>query len=182
MKIKNFKETIEVSEGIELAVEGSKITIKGSNGELSKTLNMPRFVFAKDEKGLNVSCDGFHIYDKRNLNTIKAHIKNMEKGVTEGFTYTLKICSGHFPMNVAINGNKFVVKNLFGEKVPRELILKSGADVKIDGDIINVTGKDIEIVSQIAADIEQLTRITDRDRRIFQDGIYITNKAGKAIN
>ena len=47
--------------------------------------------------------------------------------------------------------------------------------------MIIAKGANIEIVSSVASDIEQLTRITNRDRRIFQDGIYITHKAGKEI-
>ena len=77
--------------------------------------------------------------------------------------------------------NKFVVKNLLGEKVPRELTLKEGPKVKINDTIIEVTGCDKELVSQVAADIETLTKIRNKDKRIFQDGIYMTTKDGKEL-
>ncbi|MEF8758141.1 MAG: 50S ribosomal protein L6, partial [Halobacteriales archaeon] len=32
---------------------------------------------------------------------------------------------------------------------------------------------------QTAADIEQLTRVKDKDTRVFQDGVYITQKPSK---
>jgi large subunit ribosomal protein L6 len=35
-------------------------------------------------------------------------------------------------------------------------------------------------VGQTAASIEQLTRVTDKDTRVFQDGVYITEKPGTA--
>lgn len=181
MKIKDFKDKVELPGDVTLSVSGSQVTVKKESLEVTKKFIMPRFDFSQEGNNLIVSCKGYSFYDKRNLFTIKAHIKNMVKGVTEGFVYRLKICSSHFPMNVAITNNKFVVKNLLGEKVPRELKLKEGPKVDIKGDIIEVSGSDIEKVSQVAADIEQLTRITNRDRRIFQDGIYITNKAGKQI-
>ncbi|MCB9358579.1 50S ribosomal protein L6 [Candidatus Woesearchaeota archaeon] len=181
MRVKDFKETIDIPEGKELIVAGTIISIKGKNGEVSKCFKMPRFIFSKEGNNLKISCKNFNVYDRRNLETVRAHIRNMIKGVDEGYTYLLKICSSHFPMTVAVQGKKLTVKNMLGEKVPRELTLKDGAKVEIKGDIIEVTGADLDIVSQQAADIEQLTRLTNKDRRIFQDGIYITNKDGTVM-
>ena len=181
MKQLNFSEKIEIPEGVEFNLEASTVTVKAESGEVTKEFKMPRFKFAKEGNALVISCPKYGIYDKRNHHTIKAHINNMVKGAKEGYTYLLKICSSHFPMNVSLNGNKFVVKNLFGEKVPRELIIKEGAKVVIKESIIEVTGTDLEKVSMVAAEIEKLTRISNRDRRIFQDGIYITHKAGKQV-
>jgi large subunit ribosomal protein L6 len=178
---KNFSEKIEIPSDNQLELDGMKITIKGKNGEVIKQFKMPRFVFTKEGNSLLITCKNYKFSDKTNFFSIKSHIKNMVQGANEQFMYMLKICSSHFPMNVSLSGDKFVVKNLFGEKVPRVLIIKKGAKVEIKGNIVEVTGNNLEIVSQVAADIEQLTRITGRDRRIFQDGIYITHKAGKLI-
>ena len=181
MKQLNFKEKIEIPEGIELKVDGSKVILKGSAGEVSKLFKMPSFSFVNEGNSLVVACDFYGVRNKQKFFTIKAHIKNMIKGCQEGYIYLLKICSSHFPMNVSVSGNKLQIKNLLGEKVPRELILKEGADVKINGEIIEVTGTDKELVSQVAADIEILTKVKNKDRRIFQDGIYITSKDGKPV-
>ncbi|HLY77451.1 MAG TPA: 50S ribosomal protein L6, partial [Thermoplasmata archaeon] len=40
-----------------------------------------------------------------------------------------------------------------------------------------LTGPDIERVGQSAANIEQTTKIRDYDPRVFQDGVYIVEKA-----
>ena len=81
--------------------------------------------------------------------TFKAHIKNMIKGITEGHIYKLKVCSGHFPMNVSVNKDKLIVNNFLGEKTPRELNLKEGVAVKLEGDIILVAGKGHENYQEI---------------------------------
>ena len=118
---------------------------------------------------------------KKFIHTFRAHIGNMLVGAVEGFEYQLKVCSGHFPMSVAVDKNVLVIKNFLGEKVPRKAPIMEGVNVKIEGDIIKVTGVDKEKVGQTAARIEQSTTISNRDRRIFQDGCYIINKAGKEI-
>ena len=181
MKTKNFKEKISIPDGIELAVNGNVITLKGSKGVVSKTFKMEMFTFDKEGNNLVVGTNKFGVYENEKFRTIKAHIRNMVKGCQEGYEYKLKICSSHFPMNVTVQGNKISVKNLLGEKVPRELQIKEGAKVVVSADVIDVTGPDKDIVSQVAADIEKLTKITKRDRRIFQDGIYITHKDGKQV-
>ena len=84
-------------------------------------------------------------------------------------------------MNASISGTMLVIKNFLGEKVPRTLQLNGGAEVKIDGDLINVSSVSKEIAGQVSADIEQLTRRPGYDTRIFQDGIYIINKDGKEL-
>ena len=38
-----------------------------------------------------------------------------------------------------------------------------------------------ELVGVTASDIELLTKVKNRDRRIFQDGVYIINKDGKVL-
>jgi large subunit ribosomal protein L6 len=181
MKIKNYSEKIDVPEGIEMELAGSTVTLKGKAGTASKTFNMPAFKFKKEGNSLVVSCPGYGIYEKEKINAVAAHIKNMAHGCKEGYTYLLKICASHFPMTVTVSGNKLIVKNLIGEKIPREMIIKEGAAIKVAESVIEVKGTNLEIVSQVAADIEKLTKIRNRDRRIFQDGIYITHKNEEAI-
>ena len=85
-------------------------------------------------------------------------------------------------VDVSLDNNKLIIKNFFGEKVPRKAKILEGVDVKIEGDIITVTGVDKEKVGQTSANMEKSTRITNRDRRVFMDGIYIIDKGGKKIH
>lgn len=84
-------------------------------------------------------------------------------------------------MNASLSGNIFTVKNFLGEKKPRTVQVKDGVKVQIEGAEIKVEGIDLDKVGQTAADIEQLTRVTNKDIRIFQDGIYMIEKSGKKL-
>ena len=48
--------------------------------------------------------------------------------------------------------------------------------VEVKAADITVSGPDIEAVGQTAANMEQATKIRKHDRKVFQDGIYITKK------
>src|SRR3989338_3424734 len=119
--------------------------------------------------------------EKKDVNSFAAHIRNTVKGVQTPHVYRLKICSGHFPMSVAVSGQEFVVKNFLGESVPRKFLLPKGVKVKIEGTEVMVESADKEIAGLTASKIEQLCAIKGRDLRIFQDGCYIVHKAGKDI-
>ena len=101
----------------------------------------------------------------------------MIKGVTSGFKYHLKALYSHFPMTLKQEGNELVVNNYFGERVPRRAKILPGVKVEIKNKVeITVSGSDKELVGQTAANIERCATVKNRDRRVFQDGIYLLNK------
>ncbi len=176
----NITDKIEIPEGIEVEVNSTAIKIKGPKGELSRRFS-PLVKVAKTENEIVFEIKNATKREKTLMKTTEAHVKNMIKGVTEGFEYHLKICSGHFPMTVSYENGEVIVKNFLGESVPRKGKIPGDVNIEIKGDEITVTGIDKEKTGQAAAKIESITRMTSKDRRRFQDGIFITSKAGKKI-
>ncbi|PIN87407.1 50S ribosomal protein L6 [Candidatus Woesearchaeota archaeon CG10_big_fil_rev_8_21_14_0_10_32_24] len=168
---------VELTNGVTANLEGTVLKVKGPKGEVERDFAHPR---------IKVTIEGNHIIlkaakatkrEKTILGSYTAHMKNMAKGVLEPFKYKVKICSGHFPMNVTMSGQELIVKNFLGEAVPRRVMLPQGTSVKVNGIEIDISSPNKELAGQAASKIENLCRITNRDRRIFQDGLYITEKA-----
>lgn len=172
---------IEIPKEISLEVEKDRVNIKGKHGSISRNFDISGINFEKKGDKIILSNKKATKKDKRKMNTIKAHIENMIKGVQEKFEYKLKICSSHFPITVKISGKDVMIKNFLGEKIDRKMKLPEEVDVKVDKDVITISACNKEIAGQTAASFETITKIRNRDRRRFQDGIFMTNKPGREI-
>lgn len=175
---------ISIPSGVEVSVNGYIVKMKGPKGEITRDLSNPRLVIQKKDNSILVSSpiQKQTKKDKMFINTCVAHINNIIKGVINGYEAKMKICSGHFPMSVAVDNKMFVVKNFLGEKVPRKVDLLEGVIVKVDGDIVKINGCDKEMVGLSASKIEKLCAIRGRDLRTFQDGIWLIEKTREVKN
>jgi len=176
-----FEDSVEIPEGTTIEIVNGLIKVTGSKGVVEKEIKNKMLHHEIKSNEIILFGDKSDLRRKKIVNTFLAHIKNMIKGANEGHIYKLKICSGHFPMTVAVKGNVLEIKNFIGEAKPRTLKLKEGVTVKVNGQEITVESINKEIAGQTSASIEKLTRRPGFDRRIFQDGIYITDKDGKKI-
>jgi large subunit ribosomal protein L6 len=168
---KELEKETEIPDGVKVEVKGDEIQVTAGQEALIMGFRHPRIgVFVEKERVL-VKCD-----------YIKSHIRNMITGVTEGFEYKMKIVYSHFPIKASINENdkEFVVENFLGERHPRIAKILGQTRININGDEVILTGPDIQDVGQTAANIEQVTMIKGYDPRVFQDGIYITQKRREA--
>lgn len=180
MKKELFQE-IEIPEGVEATIEDSLLKIKGPEGENKRELKIGKLVFEKKENKIRIGYEKATKTEKKRMNTITAHIKNMIQGVQKKFEYKLKICSSHFPMTVKAEGNKIIIQNFLGEKIDRITKIPSGTDIDIQKDFITITSTNKELAGQAAANLEIVTKIKMKDRRVFQDGIYIISKDGREM-
>ena len=173
---------VEIPQGTEVKYEFPNVIVKGQKGEITRKLRYPNVELMVEGSQVKIVTSRFTQKLKKIISTYRAHINNMITGVNEGFEYKLKVVYAKFPMTVEIKDSTLFVKNFLGEKVPRtvKIPVVDGLKVDVKGEDIIVSGIDKEVCGKIAALIEQSTRITHLDRRVIQDGIYITNKPHRA--
>jgi large subunit ribosomal protein L6 len=176
---KDLIKKVNIPEGIEINIDGTKITVKGKIGESSKIFKIKNIKIEKDAENVIISSKNATKKEKKVMNSIAAHIENMISGVNNKFEYKLKICFSHFPITVEVKKNEAIIKNFLGEKISRKAKILDDVEVKVDKDIIEVSSKDRESAGQTSANLEKATWIRMRDRRVFQDGIFITKKPGR---
>jgi len=176
-----LKEKIEIPENVTAEKHKGELRVSGENGKVTKKFTHPRIDLILEDDRLVLSVEKPSKREKALFKTYISHIQNMIKGAQEDFVYKLKIIYSHFPMEVNYEGDEVVIKNFAGENKPRRAKIIGSTDVNIEGDKVTVKGPDKEDVAQSAANIESTTKISKVDPRVFQDGIYITEKAGRTL-
>jgi len=168
--------TVEIPEGVEGKLEGRIVTIKGEKGELVRDFSHAPINIQLDGKTVTVQASWPRKKEAALVGPVRSHIQNMIKGVTKGFTYKLKIVFSHFPITVKIIGKTLTIENFTGERSPRKAKIMGDSKVTVKGDDIIVQGINLEDVSQTAANIQNATKIRNKDPRVFLDGIYVYEK------
>jgi large subunit ribosomal protein L6 len=110
-------------------------------------------------------------------NTAASIIRTLCEGVITGYTVKMKIVYAHFPITVKIKDNLVLVENFQGERAPRVARIHGVTKVVAKGDDITLTGPVLNDVTQTAAGIQAVTKVKDKDHRVFLDGIYQYHKA-----
>jgi len=174
-----IESTIAIPGGVSVSMDGTVMKVKGPKGELSRNFAHPRVKVAIGEGKVSVSCEYPRIKDKAMVGTLHAHVRNMFRGVTEGYSYHMKVVFSHFPMKVAVKGGRVEINNYMGGHAPRYADILGGCTVKVNGADVTIEGIDIEACGQTAANIEKATSRGGFDKRTFQDGIYIVHKSHK---
>lgn len=176
-----IEEVVIIPSGVECHVHGSSVNCKKGSVSLVKKFSMPGVIMEVKGDKLHFNCLKGNRKIRAAVFSAVAHIKNIFEGIENKFVYELEICNVHFPMTVKVEGNKLIVNNFLGEKEKRIANIVPGVHVEIKGQKITVSAHDIEAAGQTAANIEKATWVSKRDRRVFQDGIFITSKCGSSI-
>lgn len=172
-----FSKELPIPQDVTLEISMGGITAKGPKGEVRKQFKMTKDVkIEKLDSKVKVSSESERRVVKAEVGAIAAHIRNAFEGVMKGYTYRMRVIYSHFPITVKIEGDKVLVSNFLGERVPRISRILGKAQVKVEQQDLVITGNDVDEVSQTAANIEQTCRIVGYDKKVFQDGIYIVTK------
>ena len=176
MTVQIIENNVTIPEGVDLILNGLKVAVTGNKGIVERDFGHTRLNMEYNDKLLRIWVENPKKKQASLVNTITSHVNNMIKGVTEGFTYKLKVVFIHFPMTIKVQGKKVIIDNFVGEQKPRESKIIGNVEVSIEGDDVIVQGVNIEEVAQTAANIQQATHIRKKDLRKFLDGIYVYSK------
>tara|TARA_Y100000310_G_scaffold45623_1_gene42503 strand:- start:5198 stop:5764 length:567 start_codon:yes stop_codon:yes gene_type:complete len=171
-----IKLSVQIPEGIACTFESHVLTCKKDSLELKRKIQFPGTQVSVSGSEVILNCPKGNKKDLKKIHSYIAHIKNIFHGLQDPFVYQLESANVHFPMTLKINGSILTITNFLGEKVPRTAKIVPGVQLDIKGSKITITSPDKEAAGQTAANLETATKVRGRDRRIFQDGIYITQK------
>lgn len=168
---------ITVPAGVTLTIDGSKVTVKGPKGELSRELNKEMKLKLEDGV-LTVERPSDQKQHKALHGLTRTLISNMVVGVTDGFSKTLEIEGVGY--RAAKAGN--VVNLTLGFSHPVSVEAPSGINLEVpQPNRIVVSGIDKEQVGAIAANI-RFYRPPEpyKGKGIRYEGEHVVRKVGKA--
>ncbi len=171
-QLEKFETELEVPENVQVTYKSKMLQVIGPLGKTYKSFKKIPVNISISDKKILLKANGTRNKDYAIMNTAKSIIRNLCEGVIEGYTIKMKIVFSHFPITVKINEKKVLIENFQGERAPR--ITKIWGDTKVvpKGDDIIITGPVLTDVTQTAAEIENNSRVKNKDHRVFLDGIY----------
>ena len=178
---KKMQEEIQIPEGVVCEIKENNLNCKKDSLETTRNIGIPKVEAKVKDNKIVFQTDKGSKREHKLIKTFIAHINNIFNGLADPHTYQLEAVNVHFPMTLKLDGDILTINNFLGEKVPRTAKVVKGANVEVKANKITITSHDKEAAGQTAGNIENATRVKGRDRRIFQDGIFITDKPRREI-
>jgi large subunit ribosomal protein L6 len=173
------QETVDVPKGVTFTLDGRRLHAKGPLGAVDRSFPSDALELTTEpgKVTLTLRLPSHRKRSQSLLKTWAAHLRNLAGSLTVGVEARLRVVAAHFPMKVQVKENHILIENFLGEKHPRSSDLVPGTSARLDGDYLILSGYDVEQVGQSAANIERASRIREYDPRVFQDGIYLVDRA-----
>lgn len=169
---------ISIPSGVEIKVNSNEVTVKGTNGEMSRVFS-PELTIVLEENQLLVQRQSDEPRIRALHGTTRSVLHNMVTGVSTGFTKTLQIEGVGY--RAELNGKNLIL--LVGYSHPVEMEPPAGISYDVDTKTrqVKVVGKDKELVGQIAANIRGVRPPEPyHGKGIRYLGEKVRRKAGKA--
>jgi large subunit ribosomal protein L6 len=168
---------IAVPSGVDVSIEGRRVTVKGPKGELARDLHPDMTVDREDGK-LVVSRPTEQKHHKQLHGLTRTLVNNMVVGVTDGYRKGLEITGVGY--RAALVGRKLQLN--LGYSHPVEIDPPAGINFELETPTrLAVVGIDKELVGQIAARVRSTRKPEPyKGKGVKYAGERIRRKAGKA--
>ncbi|MFH0804042.1 MAG: 50S ribosomal protein L6 [Candidatus Zambryskibacteria bacterium] len=147
------KKGIVIPDKTEVSMTSGVISVKGPKGALERTFRSD-ITITIDGKNISLVPVKENNQTKALWGTYASHIKNMIKGVNEGFEKKLILEGVGFKSQVS--GNKLVLA--LGFSHPVEVEIPQGLAVKAEKNVVSVSGTDKEMVGSFTAKVRALKK------------------------
>lgn len=144
---------VAIPDKVEVKLDGSHITVKGPNGELSRVLSSVVDVVVEDGQ-IVVQRPDESREARSHQGLVRSLVANMVQGVSKGYERVLEINGVGYR---AMLKNKFIRFDL-GYSHPIMLELPAGVTAEIKGTTVTLKSADKETVGQVAAKIRNLRK------------------------
>ena len=169
------KKPIVLPAKTELTVVDGVIHVKGPKGELSRPVHRLIEVEVTPE-GVVVSKRSNTLETRALIGTFASHIRNMIKGVNEGFTRKLLMEGVGYKWDVAGS----TLNLALGFSHPVKMDIPKGLEVKAEKLTLTISGTDKDMLGQFAANIRALKKPEPyKGKGIRYEGEVIRRKQGK---
>ncbi|MEW6622257.1 MAG: 50S ribosomal protein L6 [Bacillota bacterium] len=171
------RKPVQIPSGVDVALDGSKITVKGPKGQLERELH-PEISVAIQDNVISVTRPTDQKKHRALHGLTRALINNMVEGVTKGFEKTLELVGVGY--RASLQGNKLVLN--VGYSHPIEFVPEKGIQVEVPKPTnIVIKGFDKELVGQFAAKVRAVREPEPyKGKGIKYSTEKIRRKAGKA--
>ncbi len=169
------KQPIAIPEGVDVKIDGDFVIIKGPKGELKNKIRPEIKVEIKDKQIILKPVKSLR--DTQALwGTYRSLIANMTQGVTKGFEKKLEIEGVGYKANLE---GKDLILNL-GYSHSIKIKAPEGIELKVEKNVITVSGTDKQLVGQIAAEIRSKRKPEPyKGKGIRYQGEVVRRKTGK---
>jgi large subunit ribosomal protein L6 len=145
------RKPLPLPKGVTLNQKPGAISVKGPKGELSKVVPDGVSIKIEGDKILVVRADDSR-ENRAKHGLVRAHLANMVKGVTDGWTRELEINGVGYRAEVA--GDTMTMA--LGYSHPVVFKLPKGVAAKVDKNRVVLTGADRDLLGQTAAKVREL--------------------------
>jgi large subunit ribosomal protein L6 len=169
------KKSIIIPQGVEVEIDANVVSVKGPKGLLS-FVHHHEVTIHIAEDAITVEKTGGSKKAGAIWGTTTKILSNLVEGVTAGFQKQLELNGVGFRMSVA--GKKITLA--LGFSHPVEVIVPEDLDVKIEANVMTITGIDKQKVGQMAAEIRDLKPVEPYKGKGFKyAGEVVRRKEGK---
>ncbi len=172
------KKIITIPAGVTVTQNDAEITVKGPKGSLTHRL-VPEVLVVVEGDTMRVDLRDPNVKGVSALwGLTRALVNNMVVGVTTGFSKGLEINGVGF--KVALQGRKLVLNVGFSH--PVEYMLPEGIDAAVEKNVITISGRDRQLVGQVAAEIRDIKKPEPyKGKGIKYTDEVIRRKVGKVM-